>query len=119
MGVGADIEIEEIEDVDLPYLDGKGLADIIVSIIVQEETYTKKLSKKYNFDIKPFIVSQKDEDTSESPWQNAIDLWNAAFGLYQAIEKEGQNIFSQSDDYLLLRDNNDLEYIKEELKLLI
>ena len=119
MGVCTAIDIEEIEYKEQPksVTDEKGITMIIVDIISSKDSIIHTLADKYNIDLTPF-KSWPTDDEIIGPWQDPVKLWQAAYSLYQAFLKEGNNLIGEKLFFGKMTDS-DLEFAKESLKDII
>jgi hypothetical protein len=41
------------------------------------------------------MIPEDDAEEPVGPWQEPVDLWRAAHGIYRALDKEGYNLLGQ------------------------
>lgn len=87
-----DLEGSDDFDYSIASTDGKGITEIVLDIMVAEESFFKEIAHKHGVDISPFTTAPKSKEEVVGQWIDPAPLLQSVTALYKAIESEGESL---------------------------
>jgi len=85
-----DLEGGDDFDYSIASTDGKGITEIIIDLLVSEESFFQEIAQKHGVDITPFLGAPKSKEEMVGQWIDPAQLLQTATALYKALESEGE-----------------------------
>jgi hypothetical protein len=101
-----DLEGSDDFDYSIASTDGKGITEIVLDIMVSEESFFTEIAQKHGVDISPFATAPKSKEEVVGQWIDPTLLLQTATSLYKALESEGESLVGRkiADREVKIRD---------------
>jgi hypothetical protein len=90
-----DLEGGDDFDYSIASTDGKGVTEIILDILVSEQSFFEEIAQKHGVDITPFLSAPKNKEEMVGQWIDPAQLLQTVTALYKALEREGEGLMGR------------------------
>lgn len=87
-----DLEGGDDFDYSIATTDGKGVTEIVLDILVSEESFFSEIAQKHGVDITPFLSAPKSKEEMVGQWIDPDQLMQTVTAMYKALESEGESL---------------------------
>ncbi len=87
-----DLEGSDDFDYSIASTDGKGITEIVLDIMVSEDSFFKEIAEKHGVDISPFKKAPKSKEEMVGQWIDPALLLQTVTTLDKALESEGESL---------------------------